>query len=107
MSSGVSWQRLRFTEVGANVNEYFDREHGPESRVVAGQNIGEDRLSILSWSLTTDHDFRPTFKRKFRAGDVLFHSRNIAKVGVPEFDGVTGEKVFVLRSKDEARLLQE
>lgn len=89
-----------------NVNDYFDRDTGPESPVVAGANISELGLDITTWGLTSDHDFRPTFKRRFGAGDVLFHSRNTEKIGVPGFRGVTGEKIFVLRSKDEEHLLQ-
>jgi type I restriction enzyme, S subunit len=105
-STRSSWHTALFGDLVANVNDYFDRDNGPESRVVAGANLSEMGLDITSWGLTSDHDFRPTFKRRFRAGDVLFHSRNTEKVGVPGFDGVTGEKIFVLRSKDEQRLLQ-
>jgi type I restriction enzyme S subunit len=100
------WRCVKFGELVANVNDYFDRDTGPESRVVAGQNLSEHDLTISTWTLTTDHDFRPTFKRRFRSGDALFHSRNVEKLGVPDFDGVTGEKIFVLRSKDQEQLLQ-
>lgn len=55
---------------------------------------------------TSDDVVPPTFNRLFKAGDVLFHSRNIKKVAQPSFDGLTGEKLFVLRSKDNGRLLQ-
>jgi restriction endonuclease S subunit len=48
----------------------------------------------------------PTFKRRFQPGDVLFHSRNLKKIAVPDFGGITGEKLFVLRSRSPA-LLQE
>lgn len=106
MSTRSGWHTVTFGELVTNVNDYFDRDNGPESRVIAGSNISELGLDITTWGLTTDHDFRPTFKRCFRASDVLFHSRNTEKLAVPDFDGVTGEKIFVLRSKDERRLLQ-
>ncbi len=38
---------------------------------------------------------------------MLFHSRNIKKLVQPQFDGLTGEKLFVLRSKDKGQLRQE
>ena len=90
-----------------NINDYFDREGDLAARYVAGEHVDERRIGIRRWGMTDDGFFPPTFKRKFRAGDVLFHSRNIKKVAVPDFDGVTGEKLFVLRSKDQSALMQE
>ena len=98
--------RVIFGDVVANINDYFDREDGPESKVVAGPHLSEDELAPLGYGLTTDDDFPPTFNRLFRSGDVLFHSRNVEKLAVPGFGGVTGEKIFVLRSRDDSRLSQ-
>src|SRR5205823_745434 len=33
-------------------------------------------------------------------GDVLLHSRNVKKLAVPQFDGITGEKLFILHPLD-------
>jgi type I restriction enzyme S subunit len=57
--------------------------------------------------MTSDELVPPTFNRRFRAGDVLFHSRNLKKLACPEFGCITGEKLFVLRSRDASRLLPE
>lgn len=94
-------------EVASNINEYFNRDLDEATRYVAGEHVDEGSLSISRWGQTDDDFFPPTFKRKFSAGDVLFHSRNIKKVAVPNFAGVTGEKLFVLRSKEPSRLSQE
>jgi type I restriction enzyme S subunit len=80
-----------------NVNEYYDRSSTDRERYVAGDHIDEGSLPVRRWGLTSDDVFPPTFNRRFRAGDVLFHSRNLRKLARPAFDGITGEKLFVLR----------
>jgi type I restriction enzyme S subunit len=91
----------------ANVNDVFDRKDGRPVRYVAGEHIDEGQLRIRRFGLTTDDLVPPTFNRLFKAGDVLFHSRNIRKLAQPDFDGLTGEKLFVLRTKDQSQLMQE
>ncbi|MEE4382791.1 MAG: restriction endonuclease subunit S [Pseudomonadales bacterium] len=101
------WTTVSLGDVAQNINDYFDRENDKPTRFIAGEHIEEGQLNVRRWGVTDDGFFPPTFKRKFKAGDVLFHSRNIKKTVVPHFDGVTGEKLFVLRSKDNGVLLQD
>ena len=105
--SKAGWTRVALGDVARNINDYFDRDTDEPIRFIAGEHVDEGQLKVRRWGMTDDGFFPPTFKRKFKAGDALFHSRNIKKVAVPDFDGVTGEKLFVLRSKDEGVLLQE
>ncbi len=109
--TGISFESDRtttvFGDLVANINDYFDRDKDPATRYLAGNHIDEGDLAVRRWGSTDDATFPPTFKRRFCAGDVLFHSRNPKKVVQPDFDGVTGEKLFVLRSKDTTQLLQE
>ena len=93
------WKRVKFGDVVRNVNEYFDRDGGGVLPYVAGPHIEPGELRPRYGS-TDDDVFPPTFKRMFIAGDVLIHSRGIEKVAVPDRSGVTGEKLFVLRSLD-------
>lgn len=105
--SKAEWAQVSLGEVASNINDYFDRERDEATRYIAGEHVDEGTLSVSRWGGTDDDFFPPTFKRKFASGDVLFHSRNIKKVAVPNFSGVTGEKLFVLRSNDPSRLSQE
>jgi restriction endonuclease S subunit len=91
------WPVYRLGDVVENVNEYYDRNSAKPERYLAGDHIDEGSISVRRWGLTSDDVFPPTFNRRFRAGDVLFHSRNLRKLARPAFDGITGEKLFVLR----------
>ena len=97
------WRRVKLGDVAENINDYFDRDGGDEARYVAGEHIDEGTLTVRRWGLTTDSMFPPTYNRKFRAGDVLYHSRNLNKLVCPDFDGVTGEKLFILRVNEDGR----
>lgn len=101
------WKRTTFGHVVRNVNDYFDADRDGVLPYVAGPNINPGEPSVASYGTTDDDKFPPTFKRMFRSGDVLLHSRGIDKLAAADRSGVTGEKLFVLRSQDEAVLLQE
>ena len=100
-----TWKCVKFGEVIDVVTEYWDRDPNVPERFVAGEHIDERDLRVRRWGMTTDQLVPPTFNRRFRAGDVLFHSRNINKLAWPDFDGITGEKLFVLRPLDRYRLI--
>lgn len=99
------WRRVALGDVVQVVTDYWDRDPSIPHRFVAGEHIDEGSLRIRRWGLTSDTLVPPTFNRRFLAGDVLFHSRNLRKLACPDFDGITGEKLFVLRSKDPTQLL--
>jgi len=101
------WTRVRFGDVVENVNDQPKRATLPlETRYIAGEHIEENRLTIDRWGTLGDDLVPPTFKRRFQPGDVLFHSRNLKKIASPDFGGITGEKLFVLRSRTPS-LLQD
>jgi type I restriction enzyme S subunit len=98
---------VRFGDVVENVNDQPKRATLPlDTRYVAGEHVDENRLTIDRWGTLGDDLVPPTFKRRFQPGDVLFHSRNLKKIAVPDFGGITGEKLFVLRTCSPS-LLQE
>lgn len=101
-----SWRAVPFGEVVANINDYFSAANDGVLPYVAGPHIVGGEPTVASYGSTSDDDFPPTFKRKFEAGDVLLHSRGIEKLAAVDRAGVTGEKLFVLRTMDESRLLQ-
>lgn len=100
------WKRVRFDDVVDVITDYWDRDPSKPERFVAGEHIDEGELRVRRWGMTDDKLVPPTFNRRFKAGDVLFHSRNLRKLACPHFDGITGEKLFVLRSRDEGVLFQ-
>lgn len=101
------WRSVRLGDVVENINDFFDRNAGTPVRYVAGEHIDEGNLEVRRCGQTSDDLVPPTFNRLFKAGDVLFHSRNIKKLARPDFDGLTGEKLFVLRTKDKTELMQD
>lgn len=106
--SSVPQRRIvRLGDVVENVNDFFSRNTGNTVRYVAGEHIDEGDLRVRRYGLTSDDLVPPTFNRLFKAGDVLFHSRNIKKLAQLDFDGLTGEKLFVLRTKQQDILMQE
>ncbi|OZE42354.1 hypothetical protein CH256_03840 [Rhodococcus sp. 05-2254-6] len=102
-----TWKRAIFGEVVANINDYFDANRDGVLPYVAGPHINAGDPTVAHYGATDDDKFPPTFKRKFRDRDVLLHSRGIEKLAAVDRAGVTGEKLFVLRSLDERVLLQE
>jgi type I restriction enzyme, S subunit len=101
------WKRVVLGEIVDVVTDYWDRNVNVPERFVAGEHIDEGDLRVRRWGMTSDELVPPTFNRRFHAGDVLFHSRNLKKVACPDFAGITGEKLFVLRSKDPKQLHPE
>lgn len=101
------WRRVRLGDVVENIDDFFDRDSQQSVRYVAGEHIDEGDLIVRRHGSTSDELVPPTFKRLFKAGDVLFHSRNLRKLARPSFDGLTGEKIFVLRAKTNSELLQD
>ncbi len=100
------WQRVRLGDVVENVNDFFVDRSGEAIRYVAGEHIDEGNLRVCRSGFTSDDLVPPTFNRLFKAGDVLFHSRNIRKLAQPDFDGLTGEKLFILRTRNQSQLSQ-
>lgn len=88
--AGTLSSLVRLGDVVENINDFFGRENGTTVRYVAGEHIDEGDLRVRRYGQTSDDLVPPTFNRLFKAGDVLFHSRNIRKLAQPDFDGLTG-----------------
>ncbi|GAA5449257.1 hypothetical protein Ddep01_03039 [Deinococcus depolymerans] len=101
------WTSHVFGNLVKNINDYFDSVRDGILPYVAGPHISLGKIMISAYGSTADDDFPPTFKRRFHPGDVLLHSRGIEKLAVVDRIGVTGEKLFVLRTRDQSLLLQE
>ena len=103
----AGWTTVSLGDVVEVINDYWDRDTTNPERLVAGEHIDEGEMRIRRWGMTDDDLIPPTFNRRFQERDALLHSRNIDKVAQPDFGGITGEKIFILRSKNEESLLQD
>lgn len=100
------WQRVKFGDVVANVN---DTERDPQGagieRFIGLEHLEPGSLHIRAWGNVADGT---TFNRRCRPGQVLFGKRRAyqRKVAVAEFDAVVSGDIYVFAPKDD-RLLPE
>ncbi|MFC8293316.1 restriction endonuclease subunit S [Streptomyces sp. NPDC057242] len=105
----TAWKRVTLSDVVRHVTDRVDAETSGLERFLAGEHIPSSNLSISDWGVIGRDPIGPMFYKRFRPGHVLYVSRRtyLRKVAVPEFEGITGEKTFVLETLDENLLLQE
>lgn len=104
-----SWKRVELRDVLRHVTDRVDPETSGLERFLAGEHIPSSSLAITNWGVIGEDPVGPMFYKRFKPGHVLYVSRRpyLRKVAVPEFEGVTGEKTFVLETIDPNALLQE
>ncbi|MEI7700632.1 MAG: N-6 DNA methylase [Planctomycetia bacterium] len=101
------WKRVKLGDVAVRDAGKIEPDGTTVHRWVAADHIDERDIHVRRWSDTTDPLFPPTFRFTFNAGNVLLHSRNPKKVVIPRFDGITGEKLFVLKARDKEVLRED
>lgn len=104
-----AWKRVTLGDVIRHVTDRVDAETSGLDRFLAGEHIPTGSLAIADWGVIGRDPVGPMFYKRFEPGHVLYVSRRtyLRKVAVPEFEGITGEKTFVLESLDPDVLLQE
>ena len=95
-----TWKRVRLGDVAVRDARKIEPDGTTVHRWVAADHMDEGDIHVRRWSDTNDPLFPPTFRFTFNAGNVLLHSRNPKKVVIPRFDGITGEKLFVLKARN-------
>ncbi|MFD8676533.1 restriction endonuclease subunit S [Streptomyces seoulensis] len=105
----TAWKRVTLSDVVRHVTDRVDAETSGLERFLAGEHIPSGSLSIADWGVIGRDPIGPMFYKRFKPGHVLYVSRRtyLRKVAVPDFEGITGEKTFVLETLDENLLLQE
>ncbi|WP_318197199.1 restriction endonuclease subunit S [Streptomyces sp. MCL20-2] len=105
----TAWKRVTLRDVVRHVTDRVDAETSGLERFLAGEHIPSGDLAITDWGVIGCDPIGPMFYKRFKPGHVLYVSRRtyLRKVAVPEFEGITGEKTFVLETLDENLLLQE
>ena len=100
--------KVIFGDVVRRANTKEDRHNTDKIYYVGGEHIESNEVLIENCGLIEGSTIGPMFYFGFKAGDVLFVSRNphLRKAGMVTFDGICSEKTFVLETKDESVLLQ-
>ena len=100
--------RVKFSDVVRRANTKEDKDNTDKVFYVGGEHIDSNEVLITKRGLIAGSTIGPMFYFGFKAGQVLFVSRNphLRKAGMVEFDGICSEKTFVLESIDENVLLQ-
>jgi type I restriction enzyme S subunit len=103
-----AWKRVTLGDVARHVTDRVDAEMSGLERFLAGEHIPSNDLAVTQWGVIGRDPIGPMFYKRFKPGHVLYVSRRsyLRKAAVPEFEGITGEKTFVLESRDESVLLQ-
>ena len=104
-----AWKRVALRDLVRHVTDRVDPETSGLERFLAGEHIPSGELAVTTWGVIGEDPIGPMFYKRFKAGHVLYVSRRtyLRKVAVPDFEGITGEKTFVLEVLDPHTLLQE
>jgi len=100
--------KVIFGDVVRRANTKEDRHNTDKIYYVGGEHIESNEVLIENRGLIEGSTIGPMFYFGFKAGDILFVSRNphLRKAGMVTFDGICSEKTFVLETKDESVLMQ-
>ncbi len=102
-------ETVKFSDIVSRVNSKEDRFNTNKIYYVGGEHIDSNELKVKQKGLIKGSTIGPMFYCGFKAGDILFVTRNphLRKCGIVDFDGICSEKTFVLATSDKTRLLQE
>ena len=100
--------KVIFGDVVRRANTKEDRHNTDKIYYVGGEHIESNEVLIENRGIIEGSTIGPMFYFGFKAGDILFVSRNphLRKSGMVTFDGICSEKTFVLETKNESVLLQ-
>ncbi len=100
---------VKFSDVVQRANTKEDKDNTDKIYYVGGEHIDSNNVLITERGIIKGSTIGPMFYFGFKAGQVLFVSRNphLRKAGMVTFDGICSEKTFVLETKDKNILLQK
>lgn len=101
--------KVRLGDVVARIKDSVDRNNTDLELYVGGEHIDGFTLTVTKYGLIKGSTIGPAFSTKFKSGDVLLMSRNphLRKAGLVSFDGICSDVTYILRTKDEKKLLQK
>ncbi len=100
---------VRFDDVVKRAQTKEDRFNTDKIYYVGGEHIASNELMVQGRGLIKGSTIGPMFYYGFKAGQVLFVTRNphLRKAALVDFDGICSEKTLVLETKNQSVLLQE
>ncbi|MEZ8123953.1 MULTISPECIES: restriction endonuclease subunit S [Vibrio] len=108
----TDWKKVKLDDVvywhQRNIPNDKQESEGIENYVVAN-HIDSDCVSFKRYDLIRDGQKGPTVTKHFEKGDFLISTRSVAlrKAALAPVSGVTGEKLIVLRVKEDSELIPE
>jgi type I restriction enzyme S subunit len=105
----LGWRIVKFGDVVTQVKDRVDDAMiSGHTHYVRGEDFVPAQIRLGSRSKLGDGQHGPAFHMQFKAGDVLYVSRNprLRKAAVPNFDGICANTTYVCRS-DTSILVQE
>lgn len=98
-----------FKDVVRRANTKEDRFNTEKIYYVGGEHIESNELLVKEKGIIAGSTIGPMFYFGFRAGQILFVTRNphLRKAAMVEFDGICSEKTLVLETIDPSILSQE
>lgn len=94
-----NWELVKLGDVVEHCQEL---ERNPKqtgfSRYLKVEHLDADCLKISRWGDISNGDLPPTFYKIFRAGQVLYPTRNphLRRIAYADFDGICGEKTLTI-----------
>jgi len=96
-----SWTTVKLGDVVSHLQEIERKaEEAGLERFLKVEHFDTERLTIDRWGEIAEEDLPPTFYKVFRAGQILYPTRNphLRRTAVASFDGICGEKTLTLQS---------
>ncbi|KAA6329223.1 hypothetical protein EZS27_021953 [termite gut metagenome] len=96
------WTKVKFGDVAIQQKESVDIETTSLNRYIAGEHMDTENIHLRKWGIVGDGYLGPAFIRKFEKGDILYGSRRtyLKKVAVADFDGITANTTFVIKTNE-------
>lgn len=101
--------KVKFKDVVKRCHTKEDRFNTDKVYYVGGEHIQPNELKVLERGIIQGSTIGPMFYFGFKAGQILFVTRNphLHKAALADFDGICSEKTLVLETADSSILLQE
>ena len=107
----TNWKKVKLNDVC----EWYQKNIPNDNQIdfgikyyVTANHIDSDSTKFKRYNDLSDGQKGPTITKHFEKGDLLLSTRSVAlrKASIAPIDGVTGEKLLVIRTKENSELLE-
>lgn len=100
--------KVRLGDVVYRYKEFVDKDNTDLLYYIGGEHFDNATLTINRKGIIKGSTIGPAFNTKFYPGDVLLMSRNphLRKAAIVDFEGICSDVSYVIRTRDEKKLLQ-